>query len=133
LIRYELTDRFVEALASGPDGHLRVTVEGRQGELFRWANTVVHPLVVRSALLDFPTIAEYQVHQLCDGVEISVVAACVVDEGAVAAAVARALETAGLRAPRVVVRRVAAVPRHPLTGKLRGFVPLAGQPRSVSA
>jgi phenylacetate-coenzyme A ligase PaaK-like adenylate-forming protein len=74
LIRYELTDRFVEAPASPVDGHLRVTVEGRQDELFRWGATVVHPLVVRSALLDHPAIVEYQVHQLCDGVEVSVVA-----------------------------------------------------------
>jgi phenylacetate-coenzyme A ligase PaaK-like adenylate-forming protein len=137
LIRYELADRFVAAPASSEDGHLRVTVEGRQDEMFRWGRTVVHPLVIRSALLDYSVIVEYQVHQLDDGVEIAVVGADAIDESAVAESVGRALGAAGVHTPRVVVHRVGAVTRHPLTGKLTRFVPLAadasGQPSSVSA
>ncbi len=137
LIRYELTDRFVEAPVVPEHGHVRVTVEGRQDELLRWGTTVVHPLIIRSALLDWPSVVEYQVHQTNDGVEVSVVAAGALDEPAVATAVERALATAGLRSPRVAVRRVDTLARHPLTGKLTRFVPLsaagAGQPSSVSA
>jgi phenylacetate-CoA ligase len=68
---------------------------------------------------------------------IARLAAGALDEPAVAAAVERALATAGLLSPRVAVRRVDTVARHPLTGKLTRFVPLSGagvgQTTSVSA
>lgn len=95
---------------------------------------MVHPLVIRSTLFDWPSVVEYQVRQTPDAVDVSVVAAGALDEPAVAAAVERALVAAGLRSPRVAVRRVDTVARHPLTGKLTRFVPLVDrQPSSVSA
>jgi phenylacetate-CoA ligase len=136
LIRYELTDRFVEAPAAPDHGHRRVTVDGRDDEVLRWGDVAIHPLVIRSALLEWPAIVEYQVHQTPGGVEIAVVAASEVDGWSVADTVARELAVAGLPSPLVTVRRVASVDRHPQTGKARRFVPLCrgvGQPSSISA
>jgi phenylacetate-CoA ligase len=137
LIRYELTDRFVEAPAVPEHGHRRVTVDGRDDEMLRWGDVVIHPVVIRSALLEWPAIVEYQVRQTPGGVEISVVAVSEVDECSVADAVRRQLAVAGLPSPLVTVRRVPSVERHPQTGKARRFVPLAPTARlhgsSISA
>ena len=133
LIRYELTDRFVQEPPVPEHGHLRVTVEGRRDDVLRWGDTVIHPLVIRSALLEWPAIVEYQVRQAPDGVDISVVTAGDVDETAAATAVERALSAAGLAAPRAMVVRVEALQRHPLTGKARRFVPLADNPGRLLA
>jgi phenylacetate-CoA ligase len=43
LIRYELTDRFVQQPDAAEHGHLRVTVEGRADELLGYDGVVVHP------------------------------------------------------------------------------------------
>jgi phenylacetate-coenzyme A ligase PaaK-like adenylate-forming protein len=127
LIRYELTDRFVR-LPDAPDhGHLRVTVEGRQDDLLRWGDTTVHPLVVRSALVTAPDVAEYQVRQTDTGLDVAVVAVGTVDESGLAGRIADALERAGVPAPDVTVRVVDDVDRHPATGKARRFIPLRGE------
>jgi phenylacetate-CoA ligase len=54
LIRYQLPDCFVQQPAAAGHGHLRVTVEGRADDLLRYGDVVVHPLVLRSVLVDTP-------------------------------------------------------------------------------
>ncbi len=131
LIRYELTDRFVRQ-PDDPDGpgsgHVRVTVDGRQDDLLRYADTVIHPLVLRSAVASTPAVTEYQVHQTPAGVDVAVVTNRLLDEEALASRLADALEHAGLRSPEVCVRSVDALRRHPLTGKVKRFVGLPAVP-----
>jgi phenylacetate-CoA ligase len=121
LIRYELPDRFVQQ-PDGGHGHLRVTVEGRADDLLRFGAVVVHPLVLRSVLVDTPEVVEYQVTQTRRGAHVAVVAPGGVDEPALAARIAAALGGAGVRAAEVTVESVAAVARHPDTGKAKRFV-----------
>jgi phenylacetate-coenzyme A ligase PaaK-like adenylate-forming protein len=124
LIRYELTDRFVRQPDVPGDGHPRVTVDGRDDELLRYGDVVIHPLVVRSTVLGVPAVVEHQVRQTARGVDVDVVASAGVDVVALEQALAGALGRAGLRDPGVRVRRVDGVPRHPRTGKVQRVVPL---------
>jgi phenylacetate-CoA ligase len=122
LIRYELPDRFVRQPDAAGHGHLRVTVEGRADDLLRFGEVVVHPLVLRSVLVDTPEVVEYQVTQTRRGAHVAVVAPGGVHEPALAARLAAALGGAGVHAAEVTVESVAAVARHPDTGKTRRFV-----------
>jgi phenylacetate-CoA ligase len=122
LIRYELPDRFVRQPDAADHGHLRVTVEGRADDLLRYGDVVVHPLVLRSVLVDTPEVVEYQVTQTRRGAHVAVVAPGGVHEAALAARLAAALRGAGVGAAEVTVEPVAAVARHPDTGKTKRFV-----------
>jgi phenylacetate-CoA ligase len=128
LIRYELTDRFVRQPDAAEHGHLRVTVEGRADELLVYGDAVVHPLVLRSVLVDTKEVVEYQVTQTHRGAHVAVVAPRGIDEPALAARLAAALGGAGVGAAEVTVGSVPAVARHPDTGKARRFIP---QPAGV--
>jgi phenylacetate-coenzyme A ligase PaaK-like adenylate-forming protein len=129
LIRYELTDRFVRQPDAAGHGHLRVTVEGRADELLGYGEVVVHPLVVRSVLVEAPEVVEYQVTQSRRGVQVAVVAPGGVDAPALAARLAAALGGAGVRGAEVTVEPVTAIARHPATGKARRFLTLPGGAR----
>lgn len=122
LIRYQLPDRFVRRPDAADHGHLRVTVEGRADDLLRYGDVMVHPLVLRSVLVDTPQVVEYQVTQTRRGAHLRVVAPGGVDEPALAARLAGALRAAGVRDPEVTVETVAAVARHPDTGKSKRFL-----------
>jgi phenylacetate-CoA ligase len=123
LIRYELTDRFVQQPDAAEHGHLRVTVEGRADELLGYGDVVVHPLVLRSVLVDTPEVVEYQVTQTHRGAHVAVVAPRGVDEPALAARLAAALGGVGVGAAEVTVESVPAIARHPDSGKARRFIP----------
>jgi phenylacetate-CoA ligase len=125
LIRYELTDSFVEEPAAPDHGHLRATVSGRSDEVFTYGSVRVHPLVIRSPLVKSPEVLEYQVRQTPRGADLAVVAAAVVDPARVARDVARSLADAGLPDPEVTVRCVDVIERDARTGKARRFIPLS--------
>jgi phenylacetate-CoA ligase len=122
LIRYELSDRFVGQPDADDHGHLRVTVEGRADDLLRYGGLVVHPLVVRSVLVSTPEAVEYQVRQTARGIDMAVIAPDGLDERSLAGRLTAALQGAGLASPDVSVRRVAALDRHPRTGKAKRFI-----------
>lgn len=124
LIRYELTDRMTRQPDSPLHGHLRVLVEGRADAPLRYGDVEVHPLAVRSVLVQVPEVAEYQVRQTAAGISVDVVGQGPIDRRALADRLCAALAGAGLHRPRVDVRDVDAVERHPETGKVRRFVPL---------
>jgi phenylacetate-CoA ligase len=100
LIRYELPDRFVRQPDAANHGHLRVTVEGRADDLLRYGEVVVHPLVMRSVLVDTPEVVEYQVTQTRRGAHVAVVAPGGVHEPALAARLAAAGRAARRRPAR---------------------------------
>ena len=68
-------------------------------------------------------MTEYQVRQTERGIYVAVVAAGGLDQAALTAALAGALRRAGLPDPEVTLRVVAAIARHPDTGKARRFIP----------
>lgn len=124
LIRYELTDRFIRQPA-GRDGHLRAIVAGRADDVFRYDDVVVHPHVVRTVMVRTPAVAEYQVRQTVDGIDVDIVTSAPAHTAALRSALAASLEHAGLLDPNVAIRDVTNIDRHPQTGKVRRFVPLA--------
>jgi len=128
LIRYELTDRFTPA-ANSSDGFLRARVDGRADDLFRYPAASVHPFVIGAVLTRTPAVREFQVRQTESGADVAAVIDGAPDLAALAADVEDSLRQAGLPAPLVTIRPVAAPDRDPLTGKARRFIPLgAGRP-----
>jgi phenylacetate-coenzyme A ligase PaaK-like adenylate-forming protein len=124
LVRYELTDRFVAQPPAAAHGYLRARVDGRADEIFSYPGATLHPLVVRSVLVQSPDVLEYQVRQAARGIELIVVAEPGLDLGPLRARLGRALAGAGLPNPEVTVRATQRLDRHPQTGKLALFVPL---------
>ena len=125
LIRYELTDSFVQQPNAPEHGFLRARVHGRTDEAFSYGAVTIHPLVVRSVLVRAPDVLEYQVRQTPTGIDVTAVADHGLDIAALRERLASALAGAGLADPDVAVRSAPNLDRHPATGKLRRFVPLA--------
>lgn len=128
LIRYELTDSFVER-PTPSNGHMRVTVEGRRDDELTFPdNVVVHPSAIRSVLVRTPQVIESQVRQTPQGIDVAVVTNDGVEPERVASALQEVLVSAGLHDPVVHVQIVdrSQIERHPVTGKTRRFIPLAG-------
>ncbi len=125
LIRYELTDE-LNVAPRGKQPFFRATrIEGRADDLFRYGTTVVHPLVFRSPLGRHPNVMEYQVRQTTRGADVSLVAEDHADVATdeLAAELTGALRKAGIDNPKVTVAIVPKLERHPVTGKLRRFIP----------
>ena len=122
LIRYELTDRLIRRPADG-DAYLHATVEGRADEAFRYGTVTVDALMIRTVMVKAPNVAEYQVRQTDNGIDVAIIAEGALDHGALAASLERMLRSAGVPGPRVHVHEVAAIPRLPHSGKTRRFIP----------
>ena len=122
LIRYELTDRFVRFPSLEGSGYVRAEVGGRAGEVFRYGGVEVHPVAIDAVMVKTPAVAEYQVRQTDRGVDIAVVADGPIDQVALVAAIEASLREAGLVNPTATVRVVAALERHPQSGKVQRFV-----------
>jgi phenylacetate-CoA ligase len=122
LIRYELTDRLIRRPADG-DAYLHATVEGRADEAFRYGAITVDALMIRTVMVKVPNVAEYQVRQIDNGIDVAIIADGALDHGALAASLERMLCSAGISDPRVHVHEVAAIPRLPHSGKTRRFIP----------
>ena len=123
LIRYELTDVFVQQPTTAGRGHLRARVQGRSDDSFRYGAVTIHPIVIRSVMVRSPDVLEYQVHQTTTGIDVCVVAEHTFDAGSLRTRLGAALGAAGLADPDVAVRREPSLARDPATGKLRRFVP----------
>ena len=125
LIRYRIEDRFTRHRGAREHGHLRASVTGRSDEVLRWGTLEIHPLVVRAVLLKHREVIDYQVRQTAHGVDVAAVADGRLAESGLRDELCSALEAAGLADPAVTVRRADGLERHPETGKVRRFVPLA--------
>jgi phenylacetate-coenzyme A ligase PaaK-like adenylate-forming protein len=124
LIRYEINDRFVRQPADPAHGHLRAKVEGRADDVLVYGDVTVHPLVVRAVMVKTPTVADYQVCQTANGIDVSAVGDSTVDTERLQGRLVRALVEAGLREPEVTVVQVERLERDERTGKIRRFQPL---------
>jgi phenylacetate-CoA ligase len=126
LIRYELTDTFVRVPDAPDHGYLRARVQGRTDEVFYYPDgTAVHPIVIRSVLIATPAIIDYQVMQTSAGIDVSAVATADFAVDDFTSRLVRSLADAGLESPRITVRVVERLDRHPVTGKFRRFAPLS--------
>ncbi|NYJ03756.1 phenylacetate--CoA ligase family protein [Petropleomorpha daqingensis] len=124
LIRYRITDSFVELPPVAGHGYLRARVEGRSDDVLRFGGVVLHPLVMRSVLVHASDVVDYQVRQTPRGIAVDVLAPRGVDADALRTDLTRALAEAGLRGAEVTVSAVPDLPRDARTGKLRRFVPM---------
>jgi phenylacetate-coenzyme A ligase PaaK-like adenylate-forming protein len=126
LIRYQLSDSFTRQPDATSDGHMRVTVEGRSDEMLHYAGVDLHPLVLRSVLLEVAEISDYQIRQTARGVDVTVQTDHQIDLDGLRLRLRQAMETAGLRQPEVRLAAVSGLERHAETGKLCRVVPLTG-------
>jgi phenylacetate-CoA ligase len=125
LIRYELTDSFIQQPDAPDHGHLRAKVRGRADEILQFDGVDIHPHIVRSVLVQSPEILDYRVRQTLRGIGVEALAVVPLDGDRVAGRLVQALAEAGLTNPAVSVRVVDHLERIPDTGKLRRFLPLA--------
>lgn len=125
LIRYRLDDVMTELPADPVHGHQRALVSGRNDELVRVGDVVMHPHAVRSALLAHPEVVEYQVTTSNAGtgatLDVAVVLWAPAELDRIGHDVAAVVERSGGRAD-VSVRAVDQLVRQPDTGKVRRFV-----------
>ena len=136
VLRYELTDQLTvlrEPASCGSSFTRASYVLGRLDDVFVYDGDVhVHPQAFRGVLGRRSAISEYQVEQTKRGALVRVVLAAgregELDHDAVCADIGANLARLGLRAPRVDVSVVAAIPRRPESGKLKRFVPLTAAP-----
>jgi phenylacetate-CoA ligase len=124
LIRYELTDIFVRQPDAEDHGYLRARVLGRNDDVLHYDAVDVHPIVIRSVMVKTPEVIDYQVHQTPYGIEVFAVTADGAHVASLSDRLCRALSDGGLCRPEVTVRPVDRLDRHPVTGKLRRFIPL---------
>ena len=117
-----LTDCFIGHPSAG-NGAVRATVEGRADDVFPYGDVAVDPLVIRTVMVRTLAALEYQVRQTARGIEIAIVAEGELNPTALTVALGQSLRAAGLLNPDVRVREVAAIARHPETGKARRFIP----------
>jgi phenylacetate-CoA ligase len=125
LIRYELADSFTATAGAQPDGYLLATVQGRDDGILRYGDVNIHPHAIRTVLASAAAVTDYQVRQTPRGIDIAVAASYDLNQAALIAALASSLRHSGLTHPQVTVRVVAAITRHPQTGKTRCFIPIA--------
>lgn len=126
LIRYELTDTFVREPDASEHGHLRALGQGCNDEVLRYDTASVHPIAIRSVMVKTPQVTDYQVHQTRCGIDVSaVITGDGLDTDILADPLRRALADAGFSRPSVTVRPVDRLERHPVSGKLRRFIPIA--------
>ena len=126
LIRYEMTDEvtLLDGDCSCGSSLRRIAdIEGRQDDLFRYGETVIHPIAFRSVLGRNRDVAEYQVTQTRTGAEVAVRPAAPLDATALAAALTAELRRLGLSEPEVAVRFVDRFEKQ-ASGKLKRFVPM---------
>jgi phenylacetate-CoA ligase len=98
-------------------------VEGRADPILRYGQAEIHPLALRSVLLDTPEVLDYQVQQTARGVAVSVLLQRETSLAPLREQLRNALARAGLADPDVTLDSVAALPRHAQTGKLRRVIP----------
>lgn len=127
LIRYELDDRTQLLDVQCPCGSAHRVIgdiEGRSDDTFHFSgDRAVHPIVFSTAIGKERTVAEYQVRQRGDAVDIDVVANGDLDPLALQSSVERGLEDAGATSVKVTVKTVSAIARHGTTAKLRRYLP----------
>lgn len=124
LIRYELTDTFASQSVARGQGHLRARVQGRSDDVLRYGAVDLHPIVIRSVMVKTPEVVDYQVHQTRGGIDVAAVTNDGPHLGDLSDRLRRALIDGGLIRPDVTVRPVDRLDRHPVSGKLRRFVPI---------
>ncbi len=122
LIRYELNDVFVREAADSV--YLRARVNGRSDDVLRYGAVDVHPIAIRSVMVQCPDVVDYQVHQTTCGINIFAVTTDGLDVDGLTDRLRRALADAGLDGAEVAVNRVDGLARQSASGKLRRFVPL---------
>jgi len=130
LVRYELTDTLVIDDGPNPDapGYRRIVdIKGRADAWFVYpGNVKIHPMVFRGVLGQDRHISEYQVQQTKRGARVLAIAHGAFSSAPSETALRKALADAGLADADVSIERVAELPRHPQTNKLKRFVQLAG-------
>ncbi len=124
LIRYELTDTFIRQPDAAGYGYLRARVQGRNDDVLHYGTVDVHPIVIRSVMVKTPEVIDYQVRQTRGGVDVFAVTADRFHLEGLSDRLCAALVDGGLGSPDVTVRPVDHLDRHPVTGKLRRFIPL---------
>ena len=111
-------------LAARRLAHVRARVHGRNDDVLHYGAVDVHPIAIRSVMVKTPAVIDYQVRQTGRGIDVLAIVADDVPVVGLSDRLCNALVESGLPSPEVTVRLVERLDRHPVTGKLRRFIPL---------
>jgi phenylacetate-CoA ligase len=126
LIRYELTDRVTMAASPNPGpfpGRRISSITGRTMDVFTLPGARVQFAALYSPVILAPGVVEAQLRQVGEVIEVSVVACAAVDTDGLRSTLCGILGRHGVPDPRVEVRVVDRLDRHPRSGKLARYVP----------
>jgi phenylacetate-CoA ligase len=137
LIRYELNDLVTvspEPCSCGRPFPLLSSIEGRSDDVLEMPATdggkiKIHPLTLRSPLAGIAALSEYRIVYGAGGLRIDAVLNGGDHEVArreIETRLAVALDTAGAQPPRIRVKEVGTIPRHPHSGKHKAVEVEAG-------
>jgi phenylacetate-coenzyme A ligase PaaK-like adenylate-forming protein len=126
IIRYHIDDIFEmddRPCACGSVYRKVKQVHGRAFELFHYGSMFVHPLALELAVLEQPSIVEYQLRQTPRGAHLLYCKAGEVDSDRLSRRIAEGFARYGLGEPEISVEEVTEIKRTAV-GKLQKFVPL---------
>jgi phenylacetate-CoA ligase len=130
-IRYDLGDEVTYQPGECACGSMFArlgNVAGRRDDDFHYPRCTVPAGVFRHVLGIDPRLAEYQVRQTPNGVEVLAVGCT--DTAELAASLIAELNRLGLPDPQVRIRTVDRIQRHAATGKLSRFIALQDSTRA---
>jgi hypothetical protein len=114
----------IECPPSADHGHQRARLRGRTNETLVIGGATIHPLVIGTVMLRYPSVVEYQARYTPTSVRLDVVGGDHVDLAAIETNVTAAVTAAGGTGVAVTAHLSTAIQRDPHTGKALGFKPL---------
>ncbi|MBU6296958.1 MAG: phenylacetate--CoA ligase family protein [Alphaproteobacteria bacterium] len=127
IIRYFIDDIFEmddRPCACGSAYQKVRQVHGRSLEMFRYGEISVHPATLELAVLEQPSILEYQIRQTPRGAHLVYRSKGNVDAARLSSKMRQAFLSYGLQEPEIAIEKIALLERT-AAGKLKHYVPLA--------
>ena len=127
IIRYFIDDIFEmddKPCACGAAYQKVRQVHGRSLETFRYGSIAVHPATLELAVLEQPSIVDYQIRQTVRGAHLAYCSRGAPDEARLVVKMRQALAGYGVAEPDVTVEKIAKLERT-AAGKARHYLPLA--------
>jgi len=126
LIRYVIDDVLeIEDVDTAYSAFREIkSILGRADDWFTYDKCRLHPIAFRHVLGQNKEIEEYQIVQTENGADIFIVSSENINSESIINNISKNLINEGLKEPKLSLKNVTSLPRHPETGKVKRFVAL---------
>lgn len=100
------------------------SILGRSDDWFKYKNCRIHPMAFRHVLGQIKEIEEYQITQTENGADIIIVSPEGLNTDMIQRGLTNNLLNEGMNDPKINIKLVESLPRHPETGKVKRFITL---------